>query len=167
MDRDTVTTVAYLPKGISAPQRILYAMVPLGEVTMDIWLDCLASRVQEMLDRKKWFKRRLANKVCKLLNRPLCDDLNSFGKYIIEYESRLKNYITATIDKRKRPLPFPIIVTENDEKVYKDIQVCDLVTWAGLLKLLLSGRLSDYHMQMQYGLNKYYFDSKEKIDLFK
>ena len=166
MDRGLVATVAYLPKGISAPQRILYAMVPLGEVTMDIWLDCLASRVQEMLDRKKWFKRRLANKVCKLLNRPLCDDLNSFGKYIIEYESRLKNYITATIDRRKRPLPFPIIVTENDEKAYIDIQVCDLVTWAGLLKLLLSGRLSDYHMQMQYGLNKYYFDSKEKIDLF-
>ena len=116
--------------------------------------------------QKEQVKRRLPNIVSKLLNRPPCDDLNSFGKFIIEYESRLKNYITATIDGRKRPLPFPIIVTENDEKVYIDIQVCDLVTWAGLLKLLLSGRLSDYQMQMQYGLNKYYFDSKEKIDLF-
>jgi hypothetical protein len=158
--------VAYCPKGISAPQRMLYAIVPLGEVTMDIWLDCLASRVQEMLDRKRWFKRRLANKVCKLLNRPPCDDLEFFGKYIIKYDSRLKNYITGSIDKRKRPLSFPVTVTENDENVYKDMQVCDLVTWAGLLKLHFSGRLSNYHMQMQYGLNKYYFANKDKFDPF-
>jgi len=156
MDKNLVTRVAYLPRGISAPNRLLHAMVPVGEVTMDMWLECLANRVQEMLDRKKWFKRRLANKVCKLLNRPPCDDLESFGNYIIEYESRLKNYITATIDKRRRPLPFPIVVSDHDDKAYQDIQVCDLETWAGLLKLVLSGRLSYNHMQMHYGLNAYY-----------
>jgi hypothetical protein len=167
MDSKLVSIVAYCPKGIPAPQRVLYAMVPLGEVTMDIWLECLASRVQEMLNRKKWFKKRLANKVCKLLNRPPCDDLEIFGKYIIEYNSQLKNYITGSIDRRKRPLPFPIIVTENDEEVYKDMQVCDLLTWAGLLELLLSGRLGGYHVQMNYGLNKYYFANKDKFDVFK
>jgi hypothetical protein len=167
MDRNLVTTVAYLPKGIPAPDRILHAMVPVGEVTMDIWLDCLASRVQEMLDRKKWFKRSLANKACKRLNYPPCEDLSNFGRHIIYYDPRFKNVVMALIDKSRRPLPFPVLVTEQDEKAYEDIKVCDLETWVGLFALFLSGRLSYHHMQMHYGLNKYYFENKDKLGLFK
>ena len=131
--------VAFYPKGILSPRRVLYAMVPLGEVTMDIWLDCLANRVQEMLDRKKWFKRRLANKVCKLLHRPPCEDLENFGEHIIGYESSFKTVITYSIGKKEKP--FPAIVTENDVEVFEDIQVTSLDVWAGLAYLVTSGTL--------------------------
>ena len=158
--------LAWYPKGILSPQSVLYAKVPPGGVTMDIWLNCLANRVQEMLDRKKWFKRRLANKVCKMLERPPCKDLENFGKYIIEYQSRFKKAIIASrINKKEQP--FPATVTEQDLEVLEDMKVTTLEGWAGLASLVTSGLLlSDHSRHMEYPINKQYFASKDKIDLF-
>ena len=155
--------LAWCPEGILSPNRVLYAMVPPGEVTMDIWLDCLANRIQMMLDRKKWFKRRLANKVCKILEWPPCEDLENFGRYIIEYKNgRFKRVITGSILKGKKP--FPAMVTEQDDEVYEDIQVTSLEGWAGLASLVTGGiLLSDrIHRHIERPINKQYFASKNK-----
>ena len=162
IETQTPRLLAWCPEGILSPNRALYAMVPPGEVTMDIWLDCLASRVQEMLDRKRWCKRRLANKVCKILERPPCEDLESFGKYIIEYQSRFKKVIAASITDKKQQ-PFPAIVIEEDQEVLEDMKATTLESWAGLASLVTSGLLlNDYCRHMERPINKQYFASKTK-----
>ncbi len=150
--------VAFKPQGILAPERVLYAMVPLGEVTLDLWLDCLAHRLQIMLNRRKWFKRSYANKICKVMGFPFCDDLNQFGKYLIEYKSIFKESIKCSFDNGKNP--FPVIVMEQDDKVFEDIQIVNLETWAGLAHLVTSGiLLSDSKRYMDYAINKEYFSN--------
>lgn len=154
--------VAFCPQGILSPRSVLYARVPPGEVTIDIWLDCLSNRIQELLDRKKWFKRRIANKVCKILERPPCEDLENFGKHIIDYQSRFKKVITASITDVKEQ-PFPAIVTEEDQEVLEDMKTTTLEGWAGLASLVTSGLLlSDYGRHMERPINKHYFASKTK-----
>lgn len=152
--------VAFKPDGILAPDIVLYAMVPPGEVTIDIWLDGLASRVQMMLDQKKWFKKRAANKACELLNLPPCEDLNDFGRYIIGYNSSFKKVILASTTKGETP--FPAIVTEQDEEAFKGIQVGSLEGWAELASLVVSGMLlSGSQRHNEYAINKQYFSSKK------
>ena len=136
--------VGFFPEGILVNNGIIYAMVPPGEVTMELWLECLADRVQMMLDSKIWFKRslpnkifkswlkrRLANKICKQLDFPRCRDLNQFGHHIIAYESIFKNYIIASFDKGMNP--FPQIAIEQDEGffdgVHDDLQVWAILAW--------------------------------------
>ncbi len=41
--------VAYYPEGILAPIGLLAVMVPIGEVTQNIWLDALSTRVCNMV----------------------------------------------------------------------------------------------------------------------
>jgi hypothetical protein len=151
--------VAFKPDGILAPAIVLYAMVPPGEVTIDIWLNGLASRVQMMLDRKKWFKKRAANKACELLNLPPCEDLNNFGRHIISDNSSFKEMILASITKGESP--FPAIVKEQDEEAFEGIQVGSLEGWAGLASLVVSGiLLSGSKRHNEYAINKQYFSSK-------
>jgi hypothetical protein len=171
MDSNFITKVAYYPKELTLPRRILYVMVPKGEVTMDIWLDCLIDRVQMMFERKRWFRRRYANKICKILRIPACEDLDNLGRYIINYKSDytigfnsdFERWINAFLPRKKL---FPKLVMEQDEEVYKDIQDTDLETWAGLVRLMTSGRLSyDHDLHKEYGLNKYFFENNKKNQL--
>lgn len=160
-DSASVKKVAYLPKGIHVPHRILYAMVPVGEVSMQIWLDCISERVQKMLERKRWFRRRYANKICKKLSIPPCSDLENFGKYIINYQSEFERWVIAFIGQGQ--IPFPAIVLEQDDDVFEDIQVVNLGIWAGLVSLMTSGiLLNDTLRFADYAINKQFFESEDR-----
>ena len=145
--------LAYNPTEVIAVKGLLYVMVPPGEVTMDILLDCLADRVQKLLDQKKWFKRRLANKVCKRLGLPRCRNLNKFGRHIIMYESIFENYITASFKQGMNP--FPTFVIQQDEEVFEYIQFIDLDLWAhSAWAFLFFNRRKDQDWDKEQALKK-------------
>ena len=133
--------VAFYPKGIIAPRRFLSVYVPNGEVSTSEWLDGMENRIQMMLS-KEFFKKRAANKVCKLLGCYPCQDLDYFGEHIVKGELGFLTWINNSVIN---DYPFPVIVTENDKDALWDIENTDLKTWAGLAKLVLSGiMLSGY-----------------------
>ena len=129
--------VAYCPKGILAPNRFLAAMVPVGQLRMSSWLDCMSDRVQAMLD-KEFFKLRAAKKACEQLGCSTCIDLGNFGEHIVKGELDFATWINCSITGDN---PFPVNVSEQDHDAIVSIESTDLKTWVGLASLVLTGEL--------------------------
>jgi hypothetical protein len=107
----------FCPKGIEIPKIIKVVKLPLGIVTFDDWVNGISEKVQEMLLLER-NPRRVVNQICNLFNIPPCEELEQFGNYVVNSDTKFKSYI-----KRFEEY-FPIVFSEknidpDDEDYYK------------------------------------------------
>jgi len=117
--------VAFCPKGILAPSSFLVVMVPIGVVTELMWLDALADRVVNLVEKEpnpfdaaKW--------ACRMLDCPSCNEPNQLGQYLVLDNWALYDQIHARFFDGN---PFPFQVTGEDPDALSTIQNTDLETW--------------------------------------
>lgn len=141
--------VAYYPKGILAPIGLLAVMVPVGEVTQNIWLDALSTRVCNMVKLES-DPVEASNWACKELDCPPCDNPRQLGQFLVEHNLNLQTWINSSIINDEDP--FSAYATADNPKALKAIQSTSLKTWVRQAKKLMTGEaLESYMRSHNYG----------------
>jgi len=141
--------VAFSPSGILAPIRLLAVMVPVGEVTQNIWLDALSTRVCNMVKLESE-PVEVAKWACKELDCPPCDNPRQLGQFLVEHNLNLLIWINSSIISDEDP--FSAYATTDNPKALKAIESTSLKTWVRQAKKLMTGEaLESYIRSHNYG----------------
>jgi len=136
--------VAYYPKDILAPIGLLAVMVPVGEVTHNIWIEALADRIADMVDLEP-NPQKAAEEACRALDCPICSEPDQLGQYIVEDNLNLQTWINTSIISEEDP--FSAIAIEDNTKALKAIQSTNLKTWVRQAKKLMTGEALENYMR--------------------
>jgi hypothetical protein len=136
--------VAYSPKGILVPIRLLAVMVPVGVVTHRIWKEGLSDRISDMVSLES-NPQSAAEYACRVLNCPICDEPNQLGQFIVDGNLNFQTWINNSIISEEDP--FSAYASEDDAKALMAIQSTNLKTWVRLAKKLMTGDALDKYMR--------------------
>lgn len=114
--------VAWAPKGMSVPMKLVAVKLPPGPVTERQWWEALADRVQELADKAG---EQETMQACKALNVPQPEYLNQAGQSLVLHNLNLRTQMELAMPDKH---PFPGVVTEPSQDV-KDALNLDLMDW--------------------------------------
>ena len=116
--------VAWSPEGV-APAELTAVLVPAGGLTHKDWIESLADRVQNLMDREQ-DKEAVMEWACKTLDLPTASPKYA-GQTLVVGNWNLLTHLNLALETE-----FPVTVLKEDESAAIGIEETDLMAWVEL-----------------------------------